>query len=95
VAVKNGMETPATHFDTGYPGIDTGYPDSTGFLTLATGYTADPGYLTLATPDLIPLENSTSTEYSLGRVCCGGLIIDCNKQSMSAYRSMILSYNLL
>jgi hypothetical protein len=60
VAVKNGMETPATHFDTGYPGIDTGYPDSTGFLTLATGYTANPGYLTLATPDLIPLENSTS-----------------------------------
>ncbi|EFX75545.1 hypothetical protein DAPPUDRAFT_323198 [Daphnia pulex] len=51
--------TPAT-FDTGYPGLDTGYSD-TGYPTLAThtddtGYPKT-GYPTLATPNLLPLES--------------------------------------
>jgi hypothetical protein len=55
------MGIPAT-FDTGYPGVDTVYPD-TGYPTLAT-HTADTGYPnigypTLATPNLLPLENGT------------------------------------
>jgi hypothetical protein len=54
--------TPAT-FDTGYPGVDPGYPD-TGYpygrhFWLPWHWPPDTGYPTLATPYLLPLEHGT------------------------------------
>jgi hypothetical protein len=55
------MGTPATR-DTGYLGVDTGYPN-TGYPTLATHKAdtsyPDSGYPTLATSNLLTLENGS------------------------------------
>ncbi len=63
----------------------TGFKLNSRRRTGDKAHTADTGYPntgcpTLATPDLLPLENSTWTDYSPGLLCCDRLIIECNKQ---------------